>query len=142
MIFFSAAVVVFFPKNISGILLARFPNILKIGSRSGPIWVQTVCKGYQQTTKFAASKESIMQINRATDNRVYLFIYFFLFLNTNITCLRFEVLRPSQYAAMVMSRWSAHLTTLIHGQANMTKRLNCRNYFMIDLHESMGQGWD
>ena len=41
----------------------HYKSVKQFGSRSTDIlsvmiWVQTVCKGYQQTTKFAASKKS------------------------------------------------------------------------------------
>ena len=34
------------------------------------IWPQTVCKGYQQTTKVAASKERVKQVRLSDDSSV------------------------------------------------------------------------
>ena len=34
------------------------------------IWVKTVCKGYQQTTKFVASKEKVNSMSKAPVNMI------------------------------------------------------------------------
>ena len=53
-----------FQKIISGILLKCQMVWIKIrtDNLSVLIWVQTVCKGYQQTTKVAASKETVSKL--------------------------------------------------------------------------------
>ena len=40
------------------------PESQTFGSRSALIWVRTNCKGYQQTTKVAASKEIVNKIGQ------------------------------------------------------------------------------
>ena len=47
-----------FSKKISGIP-SECQNSLDLDQRAGLIWVQVVCKGYQQMTKVATSRERI-----------------------------------------------------------------------------------
>ena len=50
----------FFLNNFfKNIYREYYQSAKQFGSGSGPIWVQTVCRGYQQKTKVAASGERI-----------------------------------------------------------------------------------
>ena len=87
----------------------------------------------------------------------------FSFTSIHHFCFCFVWGFTSQSTAMVMLRWSVHLTTLFPGQAwlsgqpvlhahtfacnwqaflNQRKENDHRNYFIINLHESMGPGRD
>ena len=46
-------------------LKQEFPYLVIISQVSFLIWVQTVCKGYQQKTKVATSKERVNKVSKS-----------------------------------------------------------------------------
>ena len=71
------------------------------------IWVQTVCKGYQQTTKVAANKERVLvasiQTFRTLENKVRLRKKYF---TKNLNCLTDILeLAPLEHLKLVREGW-------------------------------------